>query len=91
MGAQYGKLDVECRIEHHVGRLLIREDPLFLGLAHALPLTDGLTGGIGTLVVVADDAAQETVVLRGNPVVVVEGDAGQGGDIDLVFQFVVDA
>ena len=91
MGAQHGKLDVECRVEHHIGRLLIGEDPLFLGLAHALPLTDGLAGGIGTLVVVANDAAQQAVVLRGDPVVVIEGDAGQGRDVDLVFQFVVDA
>ena len=91
MGAKHGKLDVECRIKHYIGRLLVGEDPLFLSLTHALPLADGLAGSIGTLIVVADNAAQETIVLRGDPVVVVEGDTGQGGDVDLVFQRIVDA
>ena len=86
MGPQHGELDVEGRVEHDVSRLLIGEDPLVLGGAHVLPLADGLLGGVGPLVVVADDAPQQAVVAGGYPVVVVERHAGQGRDVDLVFQ-----
>ena len=87
--AQHGELDVQGRVEHHVGRLLIGEYPLFLSLADVLPLADGLLCGESTFVVVADDAAQQPVVACRYPVVVVERDAGQRRDIDLVFQRVV--
>ena len=86
VSAQHGKLDVEGRVEHCVGTLLIGEYPLVLGLADVLPLGNGLLGGKGSLVVVADDTAQLAVVANGNPVVVVERDAGQCRNIDLVFQ-----
>ena len=85
MGAQHGKLDVEGRVEHHVGSLLIGEYPLVFGLTHILPLRDGLLGGKGAFVVVADDAAQQTVVANGNPVVVIQRDTGQRRGVDLVF------
>ena len=84
MGADYGKLDVKRRVEHNIGRFLEGEYPLVLGLAHTLPLTDSLAGSEGSLVVIADDATQQAVILRGNPVVVVELYAGKGRDIDLV-------
>ena len=77
MGAQDCKLNVERGVEHHVGRLLEGQDPALFGLADILPLRYGLLCGEGTLVVVADDAAQEAVVLCWNPVVVVERDAGE--------------
>ena len=72
MGAQNSKLDVECRVEHNIGRLLEREYPLFFGIKYVLPLGYGLLGREGTFVVVADDATQQAVVTNGNPVVVVE-------------------
>ena len=78
MGAQHGKLDVEGRVEHHVCRLLEREYPLVLCLAHTLPLADGLAGREGPLVVVADNAAKQAVVLSWNPVVVIQRDACKG-------------
>ena len=78
MGAQHGKLDVECRVEHSVCRLLEGEDPLVLSLADILPLGNSLLRGKGSLVVVANDAAQQSVVACRYPVVVVERDAGQG-------------
>ena len=84
MGAQYGKLNVEGRVEHHVGSFLIGEYPLVLGQADVLPLRNGLLGSIGAFVIVADDTAQQSVVARGNPVVVIERDASEGRDIDLV-------
>ena len=84
MGAQHGKLDVEGRVEHHIGCFLERYNPLILGLAHAVPLTDSLTSREGSFVVVADNATQQTVVLCGNPVVIVERDAGKGRDVNLV-------
>ena len=82
MGAQHSKLDVKCRVEHYIGRFLEREYPLILGLAHTLPLTDGLAGRECSLVVIAYDAAQQTIVLCGYPVVVVERYAGQCRYID---------
>ena len=82
MGAQNGKLDIERRVEHHVGRFLEWEYPLILGLAHTLPLTDGLTGRECSLVVIAYDATQQAIILCGNPVVVVERYAGQGRNVD---------
>ena len=72
MGAEHGKLDVQGRVEHGVGRLLEGEDPPVFGLAHVLPLGDGLPSRVGTLVVVADDAPKQTVVADRDPVVVVE-------------------
>ena len=90
MGPQHGKFDVQGRVEHHVGRLLEGEYPLVFGLAHVFPLGDGLLGGIGAFIVVADDSPEQAVVAHGNPVVVVERDAGEGGDVDLVLQRVVD-
>ena len=90
MGAEDGKLDVEGGVEHDVGGLLIWEDPLILSLAYVLPLADGLAGGVGSFVIVAHDAAQQSVVAYGYPIVVVEGDAGEGGDVDFVLQMVRD-
>ena len=40
-------------------------------------MADGLTGAECSFVVVADDSAQEPIVARGHPVVVVERDAGE--------------
>ena len=88
MGAQYGELDIEGRVEHDVGTLLIREYPLVLSLHDILPLGNGLLSGKGSLIVVAYNATQQAVVANGNPVVVVEGDTGQCRNIDLVFQCV---
>ena len=77
MGTQYRKLDVQGRVEHGIGRLLEGEDPLILCLTYVLPLGDGLLCGISPFVVVANDAAQQSVVADGNPVMVVERDTGQ--------------
>ena len=58
MCTQHGKFDVEGRVEHHIGRLLIREYPLVLSQTDVLPLRDGLLGRIGAFIVVADDTAE---------------------------------
>ena len=72
MGAQDGKLDVQCGVEHSVGSLLIGEYPLILSFTDVIPLGNGLLRSKGAFVVVANDAAQQAVVACGNPVVVVE-------------------
>ena len=46
-------------------------------------MADGLLGGECTFVVVAYDAPQQSVVAHGNPVVVVQRDAGERGDVNL--------
>ena len=71
MRTQYGKLDVQGGVEHHVGGFLIREYPLVFGCAHVLPLCYRLPRCKGTLVIVADDTSQQAVISRRNPVVVV--------------------
>ena len=83
--AQHGKLNVERRVEHGVGSFLIGENPFLLGFAHQRPLADGLLSGVGAFVVVADYAAQQAVVASGNPVVVVERNAGESGYVHLIF------
>ena len=90
MRPQHGKLNIQGRVEHCVGRLLEGEYPLVFSLTYVLPLGDGLLCRVGTFVVVADDAPQQAVVAHGYPVVVVYGYAGEGRDVDLVLQRVID-
>ena len=84
MIAQDGKLDVEGRVEHHVGILLIWIYPFLFALAYGRPLADCLAGSESSLVVVAYDAAEQTVVACRNPVVVVERDSCECRGLDLV-------
>ena len=72
MGTEHGKFDVQGLVEHRIGTLLIGEYPFIFGLTYVLPLGYGLLSGIGTLVVVADNSSEQTVVTCGNPVMVIE-------------------
>ena len=83
MGAQDGKLYVQRRVEHHVCILLERQDPFLLSIADVLPMADGLLCCESTFIIIADDATQQTVITRRNPIMVVERDACQSGDKDL--------
>ena len=74
--AHDGELQQIGRVEHHVGILLEWIHPLLLGGEDVGPLLDGLTGREGTLVVITNDAAQQTVVAGRNDVVVVQRSAG---------------
>ncbi len=65
----HGKLEQHGRIEHHVGILLVRKYPLVFSRTHRRPATYGIQGAHATILVVADDPAQQTVVRRGNIVV----------------------
>ena len=67
------------RVEHYVRIFLIRVYPFIFGGTHLRPLTDGLAGSERAVVVVADDASQQTVVTRRDAVVIVKGDAREGG------------
>ena len=49
-----------------------RHDPLLLATAHTRPALDGLLGIAATVLVVADDAPQQAVVVGTDPVVVVD-------------------
>ena len=89
MGSQHGKLNVEGRVEHGVRTLLMREYPFVFCFTDVLPLTDGLTGRVGSFVIVTDDTAQQSVVANGNPVMVIQRDTGQRRDVDFVLQRVV--
>ena len=61
-----------------------REYPLVLSLQNIFPLSNGLLRCKRTLVVVTDDASEQPVVARRNPVVVVERNACEGRNIHLV-------
>ena len=88
MSAQHGKLDVQSRVEHHVCCFLEGEYPLVLSFTDTLPLADCLSSREGTLVIVTDNTTQQAIILRRNPVVIIERDTCQGRDIDSVFQSV---
>ena len=75
--AEHGEFNEQRGIEHCVSLLAIWGNPLLLSLADTRPLADGLAGGEGTLVVVPDNATEETVIAGRNPVVVIQGYAGQ--------------
>ena len=83
---EHGKLDIECRVEHHVCCFLEWRNPLIFCFTDIAPLADGLLCRIGTFIIIADDASQQSVVLCGNPVVRIEGNAGERRDVDAEFQ-----
>ena len=53
-------------------------DPFVLAAAHAGPALDGLLCVAAAVLVVADDAAQQAVVIGADPVVVIDVERGQG-------------
>ena len=65
-------------VEHSVGIFLIGEYPLVLAGTYRRPAADGVDSRDPTILVVADDAAQQAVVGRGDIVVLVEQQGGQG-------------
>ena len=85
MYSQHRKLDIQRRIEHHVGSLLERRYPLVFSRQNILPLSYRFLGRIGSLVVVTDNSSQQSIVSRRYPVVVVERYTRQRRDINLVF------
>ena len=72
MSPYHRELHKICRIEKHVGILLIRVDPLNFGPAYVRPMHYGLTCRERALVEVADNASEETVVTGRNAVVVIQ-------------------
>ena len=76
------QLEKHGRVEHGIGILLIREYPAVLTLAHRRPAADGVLCGDTTVLMVADDAAQQTVIGGRNIVMGVQQDGGQCRGID---------
>ena len=72
MGAKDCELNVKCGVKHDIGRLLEGKYPLVFGFTNTLPLTDGLTRRKGSLVVVADDTPEQTIVLSGDEIVIIQ-------------------
>ena len=77
-----GQLEQHGRVEHGIGILLIREYPAVLTLAHRRPAADGVLCSDTTVLMVADDATQQTVVGGGNVVMGIQQDGGQCRGID---------
>lgn len=88
--AQHSKLYEQCRIEHCVSFLTIWSDPIILRSTDAWPLADSLASCESTLVIVTDDATEQTIVACWDPVMVIQGNAGQGRDEYLVLERISD-
>ena len=67
---------------------MVGENPLLLAATHAGPAADGVEGIGAVEGVVADDAAEQTVVGGGYPVVAVKVDGGQSRHVEAEFQLV---
>ena len=80
-----GELVDHGRVEHRVGILLEWEYPLAFASTHTGPAADGVGSRTATILHVADDAAQQAVVGRGDIVVGVEQDGRQRRGIDAIF------
>ena len=85
MIAKYGEFVNQCTVEHHVGIFLIREYPFVLSSTHTWPTSDGATSAGATELIVANDAANQSVVGGWHVVVVVEFDGGQCRNVDAEF------
>ena len=85
MGTYYGKLDQICGVEEHIGVFLIWIYPLHLGAADIRPVHDRFAGRKRSLVEIAYDASEETVVACRDTVVVIQRDACDRVDEDPVF------
>src|SRR5690554_2884672 len=72
--ATYGsQLVNHRRVEHHVGILLVRKDPLIFATPHAVPTRDGLLRRVTAVAVVSHHATQQSIIRSGNPVMIVQG------------------
>ena len=85
MIAKYGEFVNQCTVEHHIGIFLIREYPFVLSSTYTWPTSDGATGAGATELIVANDAANQSVVGGWHVVVVVEFDGGQCRNVDAEF------
>ena len=65
------------RIEHRIGILLEREYPLVLTRPYRRPAMNGFLGRDTSILVIADDAAKQTVVCRRDIIVIVQKNRGQ--------------
>ena len=88
MESQNGKFYIQRRIKHHIGIFLIWIYPLLLCFAHCRPLAYGFLCRECALVVVAYDAAKQSIVAGGYPVMSIERNACERGDIHLIFAFI---
>lgn len=76
------------RIQHGIGILLEWENPLVLSGSYRWPAADGFLGRYTSIFIVADDAAQQTVVRCRDVIVIIQQNGGQRRSIhteDLLF------
>ena len=83
------KLKDEGGIEGGVGVFLIGKNPFFLAPSDRRPSANSLHGVGASILVVADDATEESIVGSGNPVVVIDSERGESRDVDAIFEAVV--
>ena len=86
--AYHAQLVEQGAVEGGIRQSLVGEYPLLLAGLYAGVALDGLHGGVATVLVVAQHAAQQSDVCRGDVVVVVELDGGEGGNVDAEFLLV---
>ena len=75
----------QSRIEHHIGLFLEGENPATLTSADPIPEIQGPFGGETAEKTVTDQPSHESGVGGEDPVVIIDGQLGQGRNIDSVF------
>ena len=78
----HAQFEYERRVEHCIGIFLIGKYPLVLTAAHARPAADCLLCSRSAILEIAYDAAQQAVVGRRHPVVVVNRQGRKGRHIE---------
>jgi len=78
VASENGKFKQQGRIEHGIGVLLVREYPFFFSIPHTIPTGNGILSRIASVAEIPDDAAQQSIVGGGYPVVIIQGDRRQG-------------
>ena len=74
---EHGQLIEHRRIEHRIGILLEREYPFVLASSYRWPAVNGLLSRYTSIFIVADDAAQQTVVGCRNIIMIIQQDGSQ--------------
>ena len=87
MTFQHRKFEYQRRIEHDIGILLKRENPFVFPFSYTAPTSDGITGRITPVMVIANDAPQQSGVGCWYPVMLINGNSGKCRYINLEQSF----
>ena len=78
----YSQLEQHCGVEHRIGILLKWENPLILSCPNTWPATDCFLSTNTTILVIADNTAQQAVISGWNIVMIIEQNSSQSRSIN---------